>query len=109
FAQVLCQAGDAGNGVADLVGDAGCEPTDAGQALGMHQSVLQYLRLGEVLDEQDQPAVARCQGLVDGGLVQVQPAGVAIQREALFVQVFVGLLGEVHQQASPRLADGGQA
>ncbi|MNZ57966.1 hypothetical protein D3C78_759620 [compost metagenome] len=91
------------------MGHPGRQATDAGQAFGVHQLVFQSLGLGEVFDQHHQTTVARRQGLVNGGLVQVQPAGLAVQAQALLVQVFIGDVGEAQQQATPRFADGGQA
>ncbi|MCY1349069.1 hypothetical protein D9M69_352410 [compost metagenome] len=109
FAQVLRQAGDAGDGIADLVGDAGGQAADGGQALGVHQLVFQQLGIGDVLDQQHQAAAARRQGFLDRRLVQVQRACLALQGQALLVQVFVRQVDEAFQQALPGFGDGGQA
>ncbi|MCY1349112.1 hypothetical protein D9M69_352860 [compost metagenome] len=109
LAQVLRQAGDAGDGVADLVGDTGGQAADGSEALGMHQLVFQQLGVGHVFHQQHQAAAAGGQGFFDRCLVQVKCTDLAIQRQALFVQVLVGQVDEAFQQALPGFGDGGQA
>ncbi|MNP12064.1 hypothetical protein D3C76_1042830 [compost metagenome] len=109
LAQVLRQAGDAGDRVADLVGDAGGQAADGSQALGVDQLVFQRLGFGEVLDQQHQAAVAGRQGFLDGRLVQVEPANLPVDRQALLVQVLVAGVDEAFQQALPGVAEGRQA
>ncbi|MCY1346282.1 hypothetical protein D9M69_323650 [compost metagenome] len=75
----------------------------------MDQLVFQRLGLGEVLDQQHQAAVARRQGFLDRRLVQVEPADLPVDGQALLVQVLVAAVDEVFQQAAPGLAEGGQA
>ncbi|MNJ54249.1 hypothetical protein D3C77_496820 [compost metagenome] len=75
----------------------------------MHQFVFQGLGFGEVFDQYHQATVARRQWLVDGRFMQVQPAVLTVQAQALLVQVFVGNIGEAEQQATPGFANGGQA
>ncbi len=75
----------------------------------MNQLVFQRLGFGKVLYQQHQATVAWGQRLVDGRLVQVQPARLAVQRKALLVQVLVGHIDETLQQAAPGFADGDQA
>ncbi len=109
FAQVLRQAGDTGDRVADFMGHAGRQATDTGQALGMHQLVFEHLGFGQVFDEQHQAAVTGGQGLVDRRLVQVEPAGLAVEGQVLLVQVFVGQVDKALQQFLPRVAQGIEA
>ena len=108
LAQVLRQTGDAGDRIADLMGNTGGQPADAGQAFGMYQTVFQLLGLGEVFDQQHQATVTGRQRLGDCGFVQVQAAAMAVQLQPLFVQVLFALLNEIAQQALPWLGDGGQ-
>ena len=78
IAQVLRQAGDAGDRVADLVRHTGGQAADAGQALGVHQAVFELLGFGQVLDQQHQAAVAWCQRLGDRRLVQIEAAAMTV-------------------------------
>ncbi len=103
------QAGNAGDRVADLVSHTGGQAADAGQAFGVHEFVFEHLRIGKVFDQHHQATVAGCQGLGDGGLVQVEPAGLAVERQTLLVQVLVGQIDELQQQCAPGLGDGQQA
>ena len=78
FAQVLRQAGDAGDRVADLVGDASGQAADGGQAFGVGELLFEHLGVGQVLQQNHQAAVARRQRFADGRLAQVQPAHLAV-------------------------------
>ena len=109
FAGEVFQAGDTGDRVANFVGHARSQAADAGQSLGVHQLVFEHLGFGQVFYQQHQAAVAGRQWLIDGGLVQVEPAGLAVQRQVLFMQVFVGQVDEALEQFFPRVADGIQA
>lgn len=51
LAQVLRQAGDAGDRIADLVGHPGGKAADGSQALGVDQLVFQQLGFGEVFHQ----------------------------------------------------------
>ncbi|MNC82027.1 hypothetical protein D3C75_1353780 [compost metagenome] len=70
----------------------------------MHQFVFEHLGFGQILDQQHQTAVARREGFIDRRFVQVQPAGLAIEGQMLFVQVLVGHVDEALQQFFPGLA-----
>ena len=109
FAQVLRQAGNPGDRVADFMGHACRQSTDAGQTLGVHQFVFEHLGFGQVFNQQYQAAVARRQWLVNRRLVQVEPAGLAVEGQVLLVQVFVGQVDKALQQFAPGVAQGAQA
>ena len=51
--QVLRQAGDAGDRVADFVGDAGGQSTDRGQPFVVQQLLLQQLKIGNIFHQYD--------------------------------------------------------
>ncbi|MNP03010.1 hypothetical protein D3C76_948770 [compost metagenome] len=109
FAQVLRQAGNAGDRVADFMGHARSQATDAGQALGMHQFVFEHLGFGQVFHQQHQATVARCERFIDRRFVQVQPASLAVEGQVLFVQVLIRNVNEALQQRFPRIGNGAQA
>ena len=109
FAQVLRQARDTGDRIANLVGYAGCQSSDAGQSLGVHQLVFKHLGFGQVFNQQYQAAVARRQWLVNRRLVQVEPAGLAVEGQVLLVQVLVGQIDKTLEQFFPRIAQGIEA
>ncbi|MNC36431.1 hypothetical protein D3C75_849530 [compost metagenome] len=91
------------------MGHAGRQATNARQALGMHQFVLEHLGFGQVFHQQHQATVARRQGFVDRRFVQVQPACLAVEGQVLLVQVLVRQIDEALQQFFPRIGNGAQA
>ncbi|MNE17599.1 hypothetical protein D3C80_1105860 [compost metagenome] len=91
------------------MGHAGRQSTDAGQALGVHQFVLEHLGFGQVFHQQHQATVARREGFVDRRFVQVQPACLAVEGQVLFVQVLVRQIDEALQQVFPWVGNGTQA
>jgi hypothetical protein len=67
FAQVLRQAGDAGDRVADFMGHAAARrPMLARRSV--HQFVFEHLGFGQVFHQQHQAAVTRRQRFVDRAL-----------------------------------------
>lgn len=101
FPQVLRQARDTGDRITDFMGHPRCQSTNTGQALGVHQLVFEHLGFGQVFHQQHQAAVTGGEGFVDGGLVQVEPACLAVEGQVLLVQVFVGQIDEALQQFFP--------
>jgi len=91
------------------MGHARRQPADAGQTLGVHQLVFEHLGFGQVFYQQHQAAVTGCQRLVDRGFVQVEPTGLAVERQVLFVQVLVGQVDKTLQQFFPGIAKRVQA
>ncbi|MCY1405651.1 hypothetical protein D9M71_208960 [compost metagenome] len=85
FTQVLRKAGDTSNGVADFVGHPGGETPDTGKALGMNQFIFEHLGFCQIFDQHHQATIPWSQRLVDGRLVQVEPASLTIQAQALLV------------------------
>ena len=63
-----------GDGIADLVCNAGREFADGGQALRMQELILHTLALGNVVDHQDQVLGVPVGALIHGGLVEVDHA-----------------------------------
>ncbi|CRM89918.1 hypothetical protein [Pseudomonas sp. 22 E 5] len=109
FPQILRKAGDTGDRVADFMGHARRQSANAGQPLGVHQLVFEHLGFGQVFYQQHQAAVTGRQGFVDGGFVQVEPTGLAVEGQVLLVQMFVGQVDEALQQFFPRVAQGIEA
>ena len=74
--QVLGQAGDARDGVADFMGNPGGEAADRGQALVVQQLLLQQLEVGYIFHQDNRIGARRTRVVGDGlGLVQADPAG----------------------------------
>jgi hypothetical protein len=106
--QVLGQGGDAGQRVADLVGDARRQASDGGEAVVVGHLALQAVQFRQVLHQDHRAArqYARVQGArgLDGGLVQVDPAAGAVDVDVQLVEVAVVAVQEGAQDAVPGFA-----
>ena len=83
------------------MGHASGQAANAGQSLGVGQAISQQTGFGDVFNEDDQAAVAGSQWFLNGRLVQVQLACLAIDTQALLVAVRLALSAELFQQVAP--------
>src|SRR5690606_37222799 len=99
--QVLRHTANAGDGIANFVGDPGRQSTDGSQPLTMYQVFFQSMGFSQVFQQDDLTILLVGIAVGDVGFMQVDPSRFALQCDALFIKMACVSFEEIQQYSAP--------